>query len=204
MKQQDRVFHPAGRLRWVLLAVAGVLALCVAVTVLLVVFLPEDAPMPEPVEKEYTFYPVYEGNILESPEYLDLDRQIYFYDRNFNAREALDESQISSDGELQLLVDYLNSLISGEPDTCRALFTESALAEHPVPDFAQQMIYCITLSVAGQEERDGMLCRTYCVDYMIHRNNGTYRRDVGSDAIRSEYITVIAVADGEYRIDSIR
>lgn len=204
MKRNDSVRHPAGRLRRVLPAVAGVLVLCVAVTVLLVLLLPEDLPAAEPAEKEYVFDPVYDGDILQAPEYLELDRQIYFYDRDFNAREVLDEGQISSDGALQLLSDYLNSLINGYPEACRALFTESALAEHPVPDFAQQMIYRITLSIVAQEERDGVLRRTYCVDYMIHRNNGTYRRDVGSDAIRSEFITVIGTADGEYRIDGIR
>ena len=37
---------------------------------------------------------------------------------------------------------------------------------------------------------------TYRVDYMIRKNNGTFRRDVGSDAIRPQYVVLLVSPDG--------
>ena len=41
---------------------------------------------------------------------------------------------------------------------------------------------------------------TYKLDYMIYRNDGTFRRDIGSDAIRSQYLVLDCAADGSITV----
>ena len=44
---------------------------------------------------------------------------------------------------------------------------------------------------------------TYRLEYMIHRNDGTFRRDVGSDASRPQDITVRVGTDGKILIERL-
>lgn len=194
------------RLRIALCAAVGAVVLGVALVVLLVLLLSQESQDPSAGASttEFTFYQPYSGDIRENELYLSLDRQLYWCDTLYNSKEALDEGQIAADPCLVLIQAYLNSLIDGEPEVCRSLFTEAALHEAPIAAFAQQMLYRIEIRQSSQETENGVTKVTYRLDYMIHRNNGTYRRDVGSDAVRPEYLMLIEVADGEYRIDGIR
>lgn len=192
------------RLRAAILAAGITVALAVLVVVLLVVLLPKDEPAPEPDTRPITFYPVWDGDVRENELYLGLDRQFYLCDPDYGSKEALDDDQLEADPKLALLRDYINSLINGYPNACRSLFTAAALAEDPVPDFAQQMIWRVEITKTEEQIEEGTTRTTYCLEYMIYRNNGTYRRDVGSNAVRPEYLTLIEVAEGEYRIDSLR
>lgn len=188
------------RLRAALLAVGITAVLAILTVVLLAVLLPDDQPSPGPAPAPVTFYPVYDGNVRENVLYLGLDRQYYLCEPEHGVKEALDESRFSADPELSLLRDYIESLINGYPSACRSLFTASALAQSPIPDFSQQMIYRVEITEVGTEAGR----TTYRLEYMIYRNNGTYRRDVGSDAVRPEYLTLIKVGEDTYRIDGIR
>lgn len=184
----------------------GAVVLGIAVVILLVLLLPQEpqAPDGETDSSEFVFYQPYQGDILENELYLSLDRQLYWCDTLYNSKEALDDGQISADPCLTLIRAYLDSLIGGDAEGCRSLFTVSALNAAPISEFAQQMLYRIEIRLITQETENGAKRVTYRLDYMIHRNNGTYRRDVGSDAVRPEYLTIIEIADGEYRIDGIR
>ena len=192
------------RLRLAVLVACAAVMLAGLTVVLLTVLLPKDKPTPEPGSRPISFYPVWEGNVRENEQYLGLDRQFYLCNPDYGIKEALDAGQMDSDPKLALLRDYINSLIDGYPNACRALFTASALAETPVPDFAQQMIWQVEITETEAKTENGVARTTYCLEYRIYRNNGTYRRDVGSNAARPEYLTLIEIADGEYRIDSLR
>ena len=43
---------------------------------------------------------------------------------------------------------------------------------------------------------------TFTLEYMIYQNNGTFRTDVGSDAIRKQHV-VVSDREGDMKIDSI-
>lgn len=191
------------RLRTAILIACGAAALAVLAVVLLTVLLPKEEPAPQPDARPITFYPVWDGDVRENEQYLGLDRQFYLCEPEYGAKTALDDSQIAADPELSLLQDYINSLIDGYPNACRSLFTASALAENPIPDFAQQMIWRVEITKTETVTANGMTRSTYCLAYMIYRNNGTYRRDVGSNAVRPEYLTLAQTADGSYRIDRL-
>ena len=188
------------RLRTALL-IAGI-AVVVEVTalVLLNVLLPkEESKTEQNTAKTIKFYAVYDGDVRENEVYLGLDRQFYLCDDNYGTKEAIDENQFAGDAKLALIRDYINALIDGYPDACRQLMTEKALSETPIPDFAQQMIYRIEITETESSGNETV----YCLEYLIYRNNGMYRADVGSNASKPEYLTVVETSDGEYRIDGI-
>lgn len=192
------------RRRSVLLAVAVTLAVIVLTVTLLLLLLPEDQAPTDPSGGSTVFYPPYDGDVRENGAYLALDRQFYLCDPDYGSREAIDDGQFAANAELALLRDYINSLIDGYPNACRSLFTASALDASPIPDFEQQMIYRVEISRVSQEVSGGEKRVTYSLSYMIYRNNGTYRRDVGSNAVRPEYLTLLEVSEGDYRIDGLR
>ena len=67
-----------------------------------------------------------------------------------------------------------------------------------LPRFTQQMLYQICIYYCGAEtDGDGSQRVTYRVDYMIRKNNGSFRRDVGSDAIRPQYVVLLVSPDGQ-------
>lgn len=184
--------------RTVLLIVGGILLLALLVLLGLYFFLPEKQ---QDQKKEYTFYPVSNVNIFESGEYPEEDRIILYCDNE--AGYGLKEQITSDSGEMEhfdsgirFLEIYLKSIISADRETYRSLFADSYLQTHTLPDFTQQMLYNMCIYYCNTESaEDGFLRVTYRLDYMIRKNNGTFRRDVGSDAIRPEYVVLLVSAD---------
>lgn len=191
------------RLRGALIAIGCVLLLAILTVILLTILLPEDEPAPTPTPSQIRFSPVYDGDIRENEAYLSLNRCYILCLPDYGIKEEIDDSRFASDGELGLIRDYIESLVDGYPNACRSLFTASALEENPIPDFAQQMIYGDRgIEITKETAENGK--SVYRLEYMIRQNNGTYRSDVGSDAMRPEYLTVVDTGDGVFRIDGIR
>ncbi|HBF15893.1 MAG TPA: hypothetical protein DDW30_09515 [Clostridiales bacterium] len=194
------------RLRIALLVCGGVVLLAVLTVVLLSVLLPKDEPT-QPSQDSGTssirFYPPYDGDIRTAEIYTRLDRQFYLYDANYGSTDALSESAIDADPELRFLRAYFNCLIDGDAAGLRALLASDANG-FTIPDFAQQMVYDMKVTRVGETEESGDLRVTYRLEYRIQRNNGTYRRDVGSDAMRPEYLTLTKDENGDFRIFDIR
>lgn len=195
--------HNRNRLRWAWIAAGGILAVCLLAVAALWFLLPDEGGDRTQSDPSYTFYPIYDGDVRENDYYLGLDRQLYWCEPNYGAKTALDETDISADPRLQVLAAYIESLIDGYPSACRALFTEAALASSPIPNFAQQMIYRVEITEKDSRVSDGVTHVTYSLAYMICQNNGTYRTDVGSNAVRPEYLTLVEQPDGSYLIESL-
>lgn len=193
------------RLRAALLICGGVILAAVLIVVLLNLLLPEDTPAQPPENAaSFTFYPPYDGDIRIYDGYLDLNRQFIYCDRNYGTEEAMLPEEIEANPEWRALQRYFDCLIDGDPDGLRALLTEEALKRITVPDFAQQMIYELRVTRIGETQEGGALRVTYRLAYSIFRNNGTYRRDVGSDSPRPEYLTLTQEENGEFRISDIQ
>ena len=188
----------------ILLIAAGALVAFIAVLLLLNWLLPEKEQPPSP---EIYFYPVEEGNIFENPQYLGKNRFIYYCDdpNGYGLTEQItDEDRDSFDIKVRFVEIYLNSLMSGDQFTMRSLFTERYLQEKGIPQFTQQMLYNMYIYHYKTENLDGGVTQvTYKVNYMIYRNNGTYRRDVGSDGAKPEYLVLLVYPDGTIKIDNI-
>jgi len=193
------------RLQIALLVCGGGVLLAILTVVLLSVLLPKDEPA-QPSQGDagtIRFYPPYDGDIRTAAIYTDLDRQFYFCDANYGSTEALSREEVSANPEWEMLWNYFDCLIDGNPEGLRALLARDANGI-PIPDFAQQMVYEMKVTRVGEETADGALRVTYRLEYRIHRNNGTYRRDVGSDAVRPEYLTLTKDENGDFRIFDIQ
>ena len=72
--------------------------------------------------------------------------------------------------------------------------------------FTAQKLYNITITLQSREEiiEEGETYNReiYVVEYMIRQNNGTFRTDVGSDAIRKQLV-VVTDREGEMKIDTV-
>ncbi len=194
------------RLQIALLVCGGVVLLAILTVVLLSVLLPNDEPTQPSQDSgsaSIRFYPPYDGDIRTAAIYTDLDRQFYFCDANYGSTEALSREEVSANPELEVLWNYFDCLIDGNPEGLRALIASDANGI-TIPDFAQQMVYEMKVTRVGEETANGALRVTYRLEYRIHRNNGTYRRDVGSDAVRPEYLTLTKEENGSFRIFDIQ
>lgn len=141
------------------------------------------------------FYPPnYEENIFENEEYLEKNRYIKYTEGPVSV--LIVDGDYAQYGEaVALLARYLDAIISGDAETYASFFSESYKKSVALPDkFTMQKLYDIEikkLSAAEGEDAQGTYRRyVYRVSYMIMRNDGTFRTDLGSDAIRPQEITV--------------
>ena len=54
-----------------------------------------------------------------------------------------------------------------------------------------------------ETDENGDKLVTYILEYMIYQNDGTFRRDVGSDAIRPQHVTLRVSPSGDMHIEKI-
>ena len=188
------------------LILGGVIVLFVAILLLLYLLLPEEEQKPE---KEIHFYPVVEQNIFDNPQYLAKDRGVYYCDdpTGYGLTTVItDEDRMTFDVKVRFVEIYLNCLISGDHEMLKTLCTEELLKESPIPNFTQQMLYDMHVYYQDEEAGEGGEKKfMYRLEYKIFQNNGTYRRDVGSDGAKAEYLVLTVNADeSEIKIDEIR
>lgn len=143
----------------------------------------------------------YDYDIMQNSEYLALDRNIKFenpetgitieiIDGNLEDVPAIFHDSVS------LIIDYVNYAIGGETDSLNALFSDEYVeADGKLKmDFTMQQLYNIKITYVASlsTETDGYSYPSYdyWLEYMIHKNNGTFRSDLGSDCTRKEYVRV--------------
>ena len=155
------------------------------------------------------FYtPDYDEDITKDPSYMQLDRSIYYADATTGVTVSLDEETYGEHGEAtELLCRMIRSVIAGDHTAYNKLFSREYLSVVDEKDtFTPQKLYNITLTYQSSEsvEENGLKFDRYyyTVEYMIYKNNGTFRTDVGSDAIRKQTV-VITNREGECLIDAV-
>ncbi len=153
--------------------------------------------------QSYIYYPIdYDLDIMTEREYLDLDRNIYYTEgaETFSLNEyPLEELDL----DMQFFFKYFDLAISGQYDEYNKLFTENYYKSNEAYySFTQQMIYDIRLERLGENVIDGKDVFYYNVSYKIHKNNGTFRNDIGSDGSKTLCFTLVDEG-GKILIDSI-
>lgn len=161
----------------------------------------------EDYRTSYIFFePDYTMNIYDDIEYMELNRFITFSDGP--VAQILDENSGDLlDNDVAFMVHYIQSIIAGDAEAYNACFSEKYYTQNqPLERFTMQKLYNITLTrtETEAEEINGKTCTYYGyeVDYMIRHNNGTFRRDLGSDSIRTQYL-VISDREGDWKIDQV-
>ncbi|MBR2927197.1 MAG: hypothetical protein IKC31_06440 [Clostridia bacterium] len=169
------------------------------------VLLLQNLTKPEPPTYDYEFYPTYEGNILEYEPYLRLDRQIHYCpDRDgYGLTTPIDDELYKTlDPAAQLAYQFLGSIIAGDHTLYNSFFDDGYLKKQGAQEpFSPQMLYDMTLYAYSYVAGEGNVrTYTYRLDYKFFQNDGTYRRDVGSDSVRSQFLTVEVSPDGTAKI----
>lgn len=144
-----------------------------------------------PADKDY--------NIMADEEYLEYDRRISYYDPDSGATYWVEEEQVStSEPFVQFFHSYFQTVIYGDALNYAEHFAPDYEGELP-DDFTMQMVYDIELR--PHANANGETC--YIVNYKIHKNNGTFRRDIGSDVGR-EYLFTLVEEGGRLLIAGMR
>ena len=185
--------------------VVALIAVTAAILVLvLVLFLIESLSRPKlPELPEYEFYPTYQGNIMEYDRYLDLDRQVYYSEMG-TTTSITEENREEFDPAVLFLYDYVQSIIAGDHTRYNQFFSDSYFKEcDPQTPFSPQMLYRIVITYQSTEEEAGDKLITYRLDYMIFENDGTFRRDIESDASRPQIVTLRVTPNGEIAIEKL-
>lgn len=144
------------------------------------------------------FYAPYEGDIFEFGEYLALDRSISYFD-GYVYRSIEENDEESFDRAVLFLRDFIVIMTRGDVAAYNASFTEDPHAE----SFSQQMIYEAVICYESDGVDGGDRLILYRLEYKIHRNDGTLRRDVGSDGMRPQWALVRVKDNGAVSIESL-
>ncbi len=159
-------------------------------------------------EGTYEFCTTYPGDIMEYDEYLALDRQIDYCDIPSGlglTQSITEENRKDFDANVLFLYDHLQTIIAGDVAAYNACFNDTFFeANKKKTYFSPQMLYNmkITYSTAETAENGDKLV-TYILEYMIYQNDGTFRRDIDSDASRPQHVTLRVPPNGDIRIERI-
>ena len=181
------------KILWIL---GGILLVFVAAIVALSMLPPKD----EKGEEKIKFYPVTDENIFENSQYVSKNRTVYYCDKSSGYEHVTpinEDNRTEYSAEVIFAEAYLNTVILGDELSLRQMCAESYLEKDPIPDFTQQKLYDLCIYLHQTETlQDGSRLVTYKLMYKILENNGTYRRDVGSDGARPEYLVLHVSKDG--------
>lgn len=195
------------RIRWI---VAG-LVLFAVIAVPLIQCLDDSGDIevpPVPTESPDVFSePDYEYDILQDPAYLGLDRSVHHAEGGVEV--VMDATNRQALGKCAMMLEeMIEYIVAGDVEQYNALFTQKYIeAKGTQEPFTMQQLYNIRLEVGetDQETEDGKTVsyQIYYVSYCIRQNNGTFRRDIGSDESRTQIILLTDREDGAVKIDSI-
>jgi len=158
------------------------------------------------------FYPIdYDHDIMQDKEYLGLDRNVYYYASSdqYGSVVVLDEDNCGKQAMgVTLLYEFVEAIIAGDVDTYNACFSDYYF-EHkeiePDPGFTMTQLYDIKITNMGQRRVSDELGEytqyEFVLQYSIHKNNGTFRSDIGSDESAANYI-VITDRNGKLLIEN--
>ncbi len=144
-------------------------------------------------ELDYKFYtPVEEENYFEDPDYLNKDRTLHYTD-SMGQRWFVDEKSSCTDIGAVFFRLYFLALEQGDADSLNSMY-KKGLGEYS--DFTPQRVYAKELVYLSDGKiDDDTFYITYSLDYNIMKNDGSFRRDIGSDMSRTQYITLYYTED---------
>ena len=181
----------------------GVVAMLISV--LLVVKALQEKDEPFALDDSY-FYPTYKGDIFAYNDYLEKRPDVIFYCEDpdglgrTTSIDADREEKFSA--ETLFLRDFLLIMMNADVDAYNNCFNEVYYKKNDRQEpFSQQMIYEAEIRFASQEEgENGEKNSTYYIFYKLYENDGSLRRDVGSDAVVPMKVVLRTLPTGEISI----
>ena len=181
----------------------GIVALLI--TTLLIVKSCQEREEPFTLPDTY-FYPTYDGDIFEYADYLDKRPDVIFYCEDpdglgrTTSIDADREDEFTK--ETLFLRDFLLIMMHADVDAYNNCFNETYYKKNNKKEtFSQQMIYEAEIRYASEEDgKNGEKITTYYLFYKLYENDGSLRRDVGSDAVVPMLVVLRTMPTGEISI----
>lgn len=180
------------KMRKKLTLILGGVALCAVILcgALLLPDLLKNSKNPQEEFREYgdeAFYEPYTGDIMKNEEYLELDRKVYYSDGSGMESSIEDDNLSEFSNEVIFLYNYLQTIIRGDAEAYNACFNNE---NYRKDSFNPQMLYGARITFFSRSNDEKGIIVTYRLEYMIHRNDGTFRRDIRSNESRPQYVTL--------------
>ncbi len=137
---------------------------------------------------DYEFYtPMEDEEYLTDPAYLSKDRTLHYTDA-MGQTWYIDEDSTCTDIGAVFFQLYFLALEEGDCYALNALYRDG-LGEYG--EFTPQRVYARELVYLYDDKvDDSTFSITYSLDYNIMKNDGSFRRDIGSDMSRTQYVTL--------------
>lgn len=146
----------------------------------------------------YIFYEAdFNEDITLDKAYMELDRSVYFCDSTTGiTSNSLDDVPLSYRRYVELISEYIQYATEGKASALNRLFSENYYRNggEEKKEFTPQKIYNILITYKGRGQIEGadenISGYSFWVEYMIRKNNGTFRNDMASDCTKKELFTV--------------
>ncbi len=189
--------------KWIKIALLGALALLVIGAVIHGIVTAPDKETYQKDKPQYNFYPANEEeNIFEDEAYMELERDISY---RFGPQTiTIQDGNFEKYGpDLVFFSKYFDTVIRGDGEAYNKLFSASYFEKNEKKDdFTMQQLYDITVEKLNETKTENGMEYDYYVSYRIRRNNGTFRNDVDSDAIKRQLFHLVP-EDGKIKIGYI-
>lgn len=148
------------------------------------------------------FYPTHQGDIFEYDDYLQKRPDVIFFCEDPDGIGRTTDNLEDFPREALYLRDFLQIMMRADIDAYNNCFNEIYYKKHEKQAaFSQQMIYGAEIRFAATETAaNGEKTSTYYLFYKLYQNDGSLRRDVGSDAIVPMRIVLCTAPDGKISI----
>ena len=186
-----------------MLAVAAIVmltALCCLVLFIVDLFLP-DRGADDTFEIKFAT-PDYSYDITADSDYMVEDRRVWVSD---GALSAPIDDEDYSDNQLYIFFEkYFTALQTGDVASLKECYSPELISTLKLPNkLSMQRVYDIMLHYQSSEYKTdptGIVYEelVYKFEYKIMKNDGVFRRDLESDAIRAQYVTIRVYFDNIY------
>ena len=170
-----------------------ILAIVLALLFALYLILGAVVKVNSETETDYKFYtPIEEENYFSDPDYLEKDRTLHYTDA-MGQRWYIDGDGSCSDIGTVFFELYFLALERGDAQSLNNMYKKEL---GTYSSFTPQRVYAKELVYLYDEQiDDNTFSITYSLDYNIMKNDGSFRRDIGSDMSRTQYITLYYTAE---------
>lgn len=188
------------------------LCVLVAVVLLLLVLVPLVLRGDRGQAPSFDFAdPALSADIYADADYMALDRSVTLVreDGYTHTEKLADDAYPSQSAEVQLLLRLLMAVRAGDAESYNACFAPEYLRETGAQaSFTMQKVYAPVITQYASVHPnvpDGYTSiSVWGLSYKIKDNNGSLRRDIGSDAAREQYLYLATDKSGNVSVYAIR
>ena len=171
----------------VLVGISGILYL--------ILELASSSEQPSTSGKVFLYKADFDAEIMTEENYLILDRSIKYSDGVGTWAIADDKNTYATDDVQLFLIEYIRALVAGDAEKLKGMYSENVVKELNIPDrITQQRVYHTVfteISMTTVDDSDEKFFRYEIkAEYKIMKNDGTFRMDLASDAIKAQYFVI--------------